>query len=149
MPFPKHPLALPTILLVIDWLVHASSCTGFNCSEVPQGPDMGLIIGVVLGVGAVLFTGTLLYIWWRRRRIRNWQRNYVDTARVRAAAQTDYEQQHGTVAMVEQHQQSVIAAQQREYDALQRQRDSFLSPLSSPSKFNPEYSLLLSSSSVA
>ncbi len=33
-------------------LVRASSCTGFNCSEVPQGPDMGLIIGVVLGIGA-------------------------------------------------------------------------------------------------
>ncbi|KAK0433937.1 uncharacterized protein EV420DRAFT_891577 [Desarmillaria tabescens] len=64
----------------------------FNCDS--PGLDLSLIIGLVVGIFALLTLLSLVFVCWRRNRIRNFQRTYVENRQAQVFAAQQVQQNY-------------------------------------------------------
>ncbi|KAK0197938.1 hypothetical protein F5146DRAFT_1218622 [Armillaria mellea] len=69
-----------------------TTCTGFNCDS--SGPSLGLAIGLAFGLFALIVVLSLVFVCWRRNRIRNFQQTYVQNAQGQALAAQQVQQNY-------------------------------------------------------
>ncbi|PBK61889.1 hypothetical protein ARMSODRAFT_981089 [Armillaria solidipes] len=69
------------------------TCTGFNCDS-SDGPSVGLAIGLAVGLFTLILVLSLVFVCWRRNRIRNFQQTYVRNAQGQALAAQQVQQNY-------------------------------------------------------
>ncbi|PBK89213.1 hypothetical protein ARMGADRAFT_1015389 [Armillaria gallica] len=86
---------LPLVLALIQCSsvnAYYVTCTGFNCDS--SGPNLGLAIGLAFGLFTLIVILSLVFVCWRRNRIRNFQQTYVRNAQAQALAAQQVQQNY-------------------------------------------------------